>query len=170
MKRLGADRGSLVVCVVVWLLLTAGTLYGAWALLTGNWHMDEAVLAAAGIASGREKWIMMLGVPLFGVCAVYLALRLFYSGIGYVLYNEEMVTFVLNRRERRSYRWQDLIPSGVYLRDIGEIEPVLLPFLQGWFFEFPDGKRMPVRAMMKGYPEFEALLYRKGLLSRAGWR
>lgn len=166
MKRLGADRGSLVICVAVWLLLTAGAVCGAWALLTDHWRMDPAVLSAAGIAPGREKWVMVLGVPLFGVCAIYFAIKLFCLGVGYVLYNEEMVVFVLNRRERRSYRWQDLGPGGVRLRNIGEIEPAILPFLRGWFFEFPDGKRMPVRAAMKGYPEFEALLVRKGLLAR----
>lgn len=167
MKRAGIGRIHMALCVAVWLFFAVCAVYGAWALATDNWRASPETMAAIGMAPGREKWYMILGVPLFASFVVFFAYRVFYLGCSYVLYNEEMVVFVLNRRDRRSYCWKDLGFYGVTLRNVGDIEPGV-PLLRGWFFEFPDGKRMPVRAIMAGYRDFEALLVRKGLLPR-GW-
>ncbi len=166
MKRVGAGRASLVTAAAVWLLALACTVFGAWALASGWQETNEAVLASVGVAPGRERLVYALGVLLFGAFAVYYAYAVFYKGIGCILYNEEMVVFVFNRRERRSYRWQDLRPGGVMLRRLGDIEPGAVLLLEGYFFEFPDGRRMPVRAVLKGYREFEDLLVRKGFLAQ----
>lgn len=165
MKRVGAGRASMVIAAVVWLLALACTVFGAWALISDWQGADAAVLAAAGIAPGRERLVYGLGVLLFGAFVVYYAYAVFYLGTGCILYNEEMVVFVLNRRDRRSYRWQDLGPGGVTVRNLGDIEPAAVLLLEGYFFEFPDGKRIPVRAVLKGYREFVELLERKRLVT-----
>lgn len=170
MKRVGAGWGALTVSVAVWLFSVLCVVYGIWALATDNWRSSPETLAVIGLAPGREKLTILLAIPLFAAFAVYFAYRVLYLGHGYILYNEEMVVFVLNRRDRRSYRWQDLGTSGVTLRNLGEIEPAVL-LLRGWLFTFPDGKKAPVRAVMGGYREFEATLNRKGLLPGGySWR
>lgn len=165
MKRVGAGRASMVIAAVVWLFFAACTVFGAWALAAEHVVTDEAVLAAIGVAPGRERLVYALGVLLFGAFVVYYAYAVFYKGTGCILYNEEMVVFVFNRRERRSYRWQDLGPGGVTVRRLGDIEPAAVLLLEGYFFEFPDGRRMPVRAVLKGYREFVELLRRKRLVA-----
>lgn len=166
MKRVGAGWASMAIAAAVWLLALACTVFGAWALVTGRQETNEAVLASVGVAPGRERLVYALGVLLFGAFVVYYAYAVFYRGTGCILYNEDMVVFVLNRRERRSYRWQDLRTAGVMLRRLGDIEPAAVLLLEGYFFEFPDGRRMPVRAVLKGYREFVDTLARKGLLPR----
>lgn len=164
MRRVGASPWMMVVSVLVWLFMLLCAVYGVWALVTGEVAWDPAVRESVGVAPGRERLIYCLSVPLFAGFVVFFAYTIFYKGAGYILYNEEMVVFVLNRRDRRSYRWQDLRSAGVTLRCLGEIEPAVL-LLEGWLFEFPDGKRMPVRAILRGYREFVELLTKKGLLS-----
>lgn len=163
MKRVGAGKASMCVSVIVWVLLTACVVFGAWGLLT-DWRADPVILTAAGAASGRQRLVEALSVVFMGGIVLYFAYCVFWKGPGCVLYNEEMVVFVLNRRDRRSYRWEDLRPGGVTVRNLGELEAGAVLLLAGWVFEFPDGRRMPVRAVLKGYREFEALLARKGFL------
>ena len=163
MKRVGVGKLSYVVSVIVWILLTACVVFGAWGLLT-DWDGESVILTAAGPSSGRERIIETLGVLLLGGFSVYYAYCVFWKGPGCVLYNEEMAVFVLNRRDRRSYRWEDLRSGGVTVRNLGELEAGAVLLLSGWVFEFPDGKRMPVRAVLQGYREFEDLLARKGFL------
>ena len=166
MKRVGPSSWMLAVSVLVWLFAVLCTVYGVWALVTSQVSSDPAVLESIGVAPGRERLIYYLGVPLFGAFVVYFAFHIFFMGTGCILYDEEMVVFVLNRRERRSYRWRDLRPGGVTVRSLREIEPGGAVFLlDGWYFTFPDGRRFPVRAILPGYGEFVDLLAKKGLLT-----
>ena len=154
MKRVGPSAWMLAVSVLVWLFALLCTIYGVWALVTGEVSSDPAVLESIGVNPNREELIYYLSVPLFGAFVVYFA------------YDEEMVVFVLNRRERRSYRWRDLGPSGVAVHSLREIEPGGAVFLlDGWYFSFPDGRRLPIRAILPGYGEFVDLLAKKGLLA-----
>ncbi len=166
MKRVGPSSWMLAVSVLVWLFAVLCTVYGVWALVTGQVSSDPAVLESIGVAPGRERLIYYLGVPFFGAFVVYFAFHIFFMGTGCILYDEEMVVFVLNRRERRSYRWRDLRPGGVTVRSLREIEPGGAVFLlDGWYFTFSDGRRFPVRAILPGYREFVNLLAKKGLLT-----
>ena len=166
MKRVGPSSWMLAVSVLVWLFAVLCTVYGVWALVTGQVSSDPAVLESIGVAPGRERLIYYLGVPLFGAFVVYFAFHIFFMGTGCILYDEEMVVFVLNRRERRSYRWRDLRPGGVTVRSLREIEPGGAVFLlDGWYFTFSDGRRFPVRAILQGFGEFVNLLAKKGLLT-----
>ena len=130
MKRVGPSVWMLAVSVLVWLFALLCTIYGVWALVTGQVSSDPAVLESIGVAPGRERLIYYLGVPLFGAFVVYFAFHIFFMGTGCILYDEEMVVFVLNRRERRSYRWGDLRPGGVTVHSLREIEPGGAVFLR----------------------------------------
>lgn len=165
MKRVGASPWMMAVSVLVWLFMLLCAVCGIWALVTGDVAWDPAVLESVGVAPGRERLIYCLSVPLFTGFVVFFAYTIFYKGAGYILYNEEMVVFALDRRDRRSYRWQDLRSAGVTLRNLGEIEPAAVLLLEGWLFEFPDGRRMPVRAVLGGYGEFVDMLAKKRLLA-----
>ena len=166
MKRVGPSAWMLAVSVLVWLFALLCTIYGVWALVTGEVSSDPAVLKSIGVNPNWEELIYYLGVPLFGAFVVYFAFHIFFMGTGCILYDEEMVVFVLNRRERRSYRWRDLGPSGVAVHSLREIEPGGAVFLlDGWYFSFPDGRRLPIRAILPGYGEFVDLLAKKGLLA-----
>lgn len=168
MRRVGPGRLTLAAACLVWLLFLVSTLGGVWMILTGRMTADPSVMAVVGFAPGRERVAEIscwMGVAVCAAFTVYFAWRTFYLGTGHLLYDEEMVVFVFSRRERRSLRWRDLASYGVTVRDLGEIEPPVIPLLWGFFFQFPDGKRFPVRRMYQGYGDLGALLERKGLLA-----
>lgn len=166
MKRAGPGRLTRGTACLVWVFFALCTVGGLWMIFTGRITADPSVVAVVGIAPGRE-WVAeiscWMGVVVCGAFTVYFAYRTFYLGTGYLLYDEEMVVFVFSRRERRSFRWRDLAVYGVVVRDLGEIEPPVIPLLWGFFFQFPDGKRFPVRRMHQGYEDLRRLLVRKGL-------
>ncbi len=167
MKRVGPGWLTRGIAYLVWVLFALGTVGGVWMIATGRMTADPSVMAVVGIAPGRE-WVAeascWLGVAVFAAFTVFFAYRVFYLGAGYLLYDEEMAVFVFSRRERRSFRWRDLASYGVTVRDLREIEPLILPPLWGYFFQFPDGKRFPVRRMYQGYQAITALLEQKGLI------
>lgn len=150
----------------MWVLFALCTVGGVRMIFTGWLTADPSVTAVVGIAPGRE-WVAerccWLGVAVFAAFTVYFACRAFCLGTGYLLCDEEMAAFVFSRRERRSLRWRDLASCGVTVGNLGEIEPPVIPLLRGLFFQFPDGKRFPVRRMYRGYEDLRALLERKGL-------
>lgn len=166
MKRMGPGRLTRGIACLVWVFFLACTLAGVWMILTGRMTADPSVMSVVGIAPGRE-WVAQaycwLGVAVFAAFTVYFAYRTFWLGAAYLLYDEEMAVFVFSRRERRSLRWRDLASYGVTVRDLGEIEPPVIPPLCGFFFRFPDGKRFPARRMYRNYEDLRALLERKRL-------
>ena len=167
MRRVGPGRLTLAAACLVWVLFLVSTLGGVWMILTGRMTADPSVMAVVGFAPGRERVAEIscwLGVAVCAAFTVYFAWRTFYLGTGHLLYDEEMVVFVFSRRERRSFCWRDLASYGVTVRDLREIEPQLLPLLWGFFFQFSDGKRFPVRRMYRGYSGLREVVVRKGLL------
>ena len=167
MKRFGPGPLTLAIAYLVWVFFALCTAGGIWMIATGRMTADPSVMAVVGIAPGREWAAQMycwLGVAVFAAFTVYFAFRAFCMGTGYLLYDEEMVVFVFSRRERRSFCWRDLASYGVTVRDLREIEPQLLPLLWGFFFQFSDGKRFPVRRMYRGYSGLREIVVRKGLL------
>ena len=167
MRRVGPGRLTLAAACLVWVLFLVSTLGGVWMILTGRMTADPSVMAVVGFTPGRERVAEIscwLGVAVCAAFTVYFAWRTFYLGTGHLLYDEEMVVFVFSRRERRSFCWRDLASYGVTVRDLREIEPQLLPLLWGFFFQFSDGKRFPVRRMYRGYSGLREVVVRKGLL------
>lgn len=89
--------------------------------------------------------------------ALYLLLRTISQWGRGVSYDDQRIVFVLNRKDRREYRWEQIPTAGVTLA-----YPPFVPF-----FRFPDGKKLPLNPRMTGYIQLIADLRKRNFPAAA---
>lgn len=117
-------------------------------------------IAACALAAFWAFFQLFVGGPLmaclimgllFGASALYLLRSaIMMSGWGY-FYDEEKIIFVLSRKERREFRWEQL-------KGLGAAYPA-----QVGYFYFQDGKKIALNPRMKGYEQLIAMFQKQGL-------
>lgn len=111
-----------------------------------------AVWAFCGLFSRDQSpaACLLLGL-FFGGFALFMLHSMVSLGNWGYFYDEEQITFVLSRKDRRQFRWEQLQEAGVSY-----------PAQAGYFY-FRDGKKMALSPQMEGYDQFIATLRQKGL-------
>ncbi len=100
---------------------------------------------------GQSPVVCAIMGLLFGSAALFLLRSMiFRSGWGF-FYDDEKVIFVLSRKDRREYSWEQLKNADI-----------AYPIQEGYFY-FPDGEKIALHPRMEGYASFVAMLQRKGL-------
>ncbi len=87
----------------------------------------------------------------FGGAALYLLYSMVSLGNWGYFYDEEKIIFVLSRKDRREFRWEQLQKAGVSY-----------PGQAGYFY-FQGGKKIGLNPQMEGYEQLIAMLRKKGL-------
>lgn len=136
--------------------------------------LEGLVIAACGAGSafffrmllaeeGIQPPILFMGAALAGVAACLLWSMVSKGNWGF-FYDEERIVFVLSRKDRREYRWEELPEAGVTFLYPTAFCP------NGTFFF--SGKRkgwqMAVVPQMTGYEEFLAMIRKKEVPAPAG--
>ncbi len=137
-----ADRVITVLAVIV---CAAAAILAFRQLLRGE--QPPAVFLSAGI--------------LFSGVAVHTLWRMRYMGSWGFFYDDEKIIFVLSRRDRREFRWNELQNA----QENAKIRIFCQPFPEAWHFYFPDKKKIRQLAAiprMEGYDELAAMLIKKG--------
>lgn len=113
-----------------------------------------AVWAFYELVSGRQSptACLLLGL-FFGGFALYLLHSMVSLGNWGYFYDEETIVFVLSRKDRRQFRWEQLRENGVSYP------------AQAGYFCFRDGKKIALSPQMDGYDQLIAMLRKKGLLA-----
>lgn len=106
--------------------------------------------------------IMLFPVALFSVAAFKPSWNLYQMKNWGFYYNEEKIIFVLSRRDRREFRWDELQKA----KEDSAID-ICCQSLPGiWHFYFPEKKKIKhILAVprMAGYDEFIAMLKKKNV-------
>lgn len=112
------------------------------------------------LLAGEQPRLALLGLGVFlGGTALRLLWALVSKGNWGFFYDNERVVFVLSRKDRREYRWEELPEAGITFLDPAS------PRAWGYFF-FPvagKGRQMAVAPGMTGREEFLATVREKGV-------
>ena len=99
---------------------------------------------AIGVSS-QNRIALFLGGAMGGVLFASLLYRAFVMGVWGVCYDNYEITFMLTKKDRRTYRWSDLDKSGISLTP-------------DFCFHFPDKKTMGINPAMTNYHDFKQTL------------
>lgn len=99
---------------------------------------------AIGVSS-QNRIALFLGGAMGGVLFASLLYRAFVMGVWGVCYDNYEITFMLTKKDRRTYRWSELDKSGISLTP-------------DFCFHFPDKKTMGINPAMTNYHDFKQTL------------
>ena len=111
--------------------------------------------------SRGERLLFAEGAILFGGLVAFAAYRVFYLGIGWAEYDEDMVIFHCSRREQHRFYWEDIPGTRV---QVGSWQG-------GYMFIILAGgqqRKVGFNRYSAGFKEFERTLDAAGVLKRIG--
>lgn len=147
MKKCVPSLSFYIFSVLIVVLCAAAALFSFYQLLCGN---EPAVL-------------FLSGVVVFGWVSVSMLCRTVHMCGWGVFYDEEKIIFVLSRKDRREFKWEEL-------KEARNISYYPFSDISGATIYFKDGdkkkeKKICVTSRMKGYNDFLSTLEKKGFIA-----